>query len=336
MPSSLSSLLADKLGLSEDHAHRLLERLAHTIREHADATGVHVSGLGTFRDQDGTLTFEPADTLARQVNHRFEGLDAEPAASAPGDLSDRLLTPLVTGTRPDAPPDAPSLQAPEDPLSIPPVVWSPHSTAQETPTGASASSLTDESGPSSESDTDSPRRPTRPDRDRSAGPRIAAAILAALFLVGAGWLVLGQQGLVPPPQSVLSEQAETPSTAGPDETSRAAGPPADTADANPDTTTTATASDDTTAASDAPAHDQRWTLVVASRDTRTAAKEQADMFRVRLSDLSLPINIRTAETNNTTRHRVAVGDFSSREAALDAMDEHQSLLPEGVWLLRHE
>jgi hypothetical protein len=328
MPSSLSSLLADKLGLSEDHARRLLERLAHTIRDHADASGVHVSGLGTFRDQDGTLTFEPADRLARRVNHRFEGLDAEPAASAPDGASARFLTPLVTDTRPELPPDAPSLHAPEEPPSIPPAVWRPQSAAQETP-AAPASSTSEDSPPSSETDTAAQRRPSRPDRDRSAGPRIAAAVLAALFLLSAGWLVLGHQGLVPTPHSVLSEQTEPPPSSGPDETSRAARPPADTAD-------TTTASQDTTAAADTTAEAPRWALVVASRNTRAAAEDQADTFRVRLSNLSLPINIRTAETDNTTRHRVVVGDFSSKEAALEAMDEHQSVLPEGVWLLRLE
>lgn len=348
MPSSLSSLLADKLGLSEEHAHTLLERLAEAIRDHADETGVHVSGLGTFRRRDGALTFEPDDALAQRVNQRFEGLEPEasPAAlssASPADDAspqahppDALLTPRFTPLSAEAVPDSPSLHVLDETLPGPPAVWAPHPpTSKEGSQDAPARAPADEDGSTAGTSATSQRRPARPSRDRSTGPRIVAAALVVLFLLGAGWLILGQQGVVSTPQSVLLQQSEAPTTAESDETATPAPPTADTGD------TAASAPDDTTdtptgTSPDEPAADGRWTLVVASRDTRTAAEDQADTFRVRLADIPLPINIRTAETDNTTRHRVVVGDFSSRDAALEAMDEHQSLLPEGVWLLRLE
>ena len=346
MPSSLSSLLADKLGLSEEHAHTLLERLAEAIRDHADETGVHVSGLGTFRRHDETLTFEPEDALAQRVNQQFEGLapEAAPAApkpSAPAPDSPRaapignVLTPRLTVPPADDLPDASTLQVPEEDPPGPAAVWAPRTSSHEEDSSRTPEPPPSDDETSTEAERAPSRRPSgRPSRDRSLGPRIVAAVLVVVFLLGAGWLVLGQQGLVPAPQSVFTQQTDAPASAGPNDATAPASPSADTTD-----TASSTAVDTTDTLGTPPNASQadgRWALVVASRDTRPAAEDQADTFRVRLADISLPINIRTAETDNTTRHRVVVGNFSSRDAALEAMDEHQSLLPEGVWLLRLE
>ncbi len=342
MPSSLSSLLADTLGLSEEHAHTLLERLAQAIRDHADETGVHVSGLGTFRRRDGALTFEPEDDLAQRVNQRYEGLEAEAAPSPPPPAeADDSSSPAVPLFSPRFSPPPPSrltaplaLTALDESPPGPPAVWEPRpdgdadEDASDVPPSAPADapSAEDEAGTA----------PQRPARDRSTGPRVAAAVFVVLFLLGAGWLLLGQQGIVSTPQSVVSGESPPPTAESSEgAASSASSAPTDTAPAD-----TAAAADDTSgapgASSDEPPADARWGLVVASRDTRTAAEGQATTFRDRLADRALSVTIQTGEADNTTRHRVVVGDFSSRDAALEAMDEYDALLPEGVWLLRLE
>lgn len=349
MPSSLSSLLADKLDLSEEQAQELLERLSDAIRDHADATGVHVSGLGTFRQNDGTLTFEPAPSLARYVNQSFEGLPPEAASRlAPPDASEQtgaqaspsmadLLSPLLTRPSLDAAPDAFSLTRPADSVPAPVDVWTSLDDSPPHPEPEAASGANDASEGADDSSA-APTRPSRPRRGRRSGPRIAAAVLAALFLVGAGWLILGQQGVVPPPPSVLTSSTEAPTASNPGGPSESSPASTDTAATDDTTTDETTSPSDTNRAEETSPDDQasttQWALVVASRGSRSDAEDHLETYRSRLSDEDMSLDIRAAETDNGTRYRVAVGEFESRQAALEAMEEYQSQLPDGVWLLR--
>lgn len=81
MPS-LYTLIADELGISDAQAKKLLAAMLKEIRKRAE-TGVRLPDLGKFKEVDGQLHFEPSESLARAVNHRFEGLDEEDLASAP-------------------------------------------------------------------------------------------------------------------------------------------------------------------------------------------------------------------------------------------------------------
>lgn len=347
MSAPLSSLIADKLGLSEDHAESLLKRLAQEIRSHADENGIHVSGLGTFRDDEGTLTFEPVPSLAQAVNEDFEGLEPidaptapPPDAPEPAESGDRHMTlsPLAPPPQLDRRPEAFSLQS-SDASADQPEVWAPlnSSTAPSEP----EESVSDDEPAEEASQTPStPKtRTSRPQRDRSAGPRIAAGILVLLFLLGAGWLILGQQGLVSSPRSVFSEgegTATPPTEEQAEESSTADAATSDTSGASADTLQ---ADSDTTGATEAPSTAvpaARWTLVVASRTARADADAQADTYRSRFSGSELSVRIRTTETDNTTRHRVVLGEFDSKANALEAMETHRSRLPDGVWLLRIE
>lgn len=77
MPVSITPLLADRLDISEERAQSLLETMIRELRRRAESDSVRLPELGTFREEDGTLTFEPSSSLRRLVNHQYEGLSAE-------------------------------------------------------------------------------------------------------------------------------------------------------------------------------------------------------------------------------------------------------------------
>lgn len=77
MPRSITPLLAERLDISEKRAQSLLQSMLTELRNRADTDGVQLAELGTFRKDDGTLTFVPSSSLRRRVNHQFEGLSAE-------------------------------------------------------------------------------------------------------------------------------------------------------------------------------------------------------------------------------------------------------------------
>jgi len=90
MPRSIIPLLAERLDISEEQVRPLLTTMVEELRQRAASDGVQLSGLGTFREEDGTLTFQPSPTLQRRVNRPYEGLSAEslsPASEATSDAS---------------------------------------------------------------------------------------------------------------------------------------------------------------------------------------------------------------------------------------------------------
>ncbi|MFB6248635.1 MAG: SPOR domain-containing protein [Salinibacter sp.] len=83
MSDSIHALLADELDISDQKAEKLLLAMLREVRKRAQQGGVRLPDLGKFRVEDGELTFSPADSLARAVNHRFEGLQSEQLRGAP-------------------------------------------------------------------------------------------------------------------------------------------------------------------------------------------------------------------------------------------------------------
>ena len=77
MSVSITPLLADRLDISEEQAQSLLETMLRELRRRAESDNVRLPELGTFREEGGTLTFEPSPSLRRLVNHQYEGLSAE-------------------------------------------------------------------------------------------------------------------------------------------------------------------------------------------------------------------------------------------------------------------
>jgi hypothetical protein len=88
MSASIPSLLADELDTSPEKAQKLLLAMLREVKKRARHEGVRLPDLGTFREANGEITFEPSPSLARAVNQRFEGLESEDLGTAPSRESD--------------------------------------------------------------------------------------------------------------------------------------------------------------------------------------------------------------------------------------------------------
>ncbi len=84
MPTSIIPLLAERLDIPEDQVRPLLSNMVQELRQRAASDSVQLSGLGTFREDGGALTFDPSPALQRRVNRPYEGLSAESLSPAPG------------------------------------------------------------------------------------------------------------------------------------------------------------------------------------------------------------------------------------------------------------
>lgn len=182
MPKSIIPLLAERLDIPEDQARPLLNTMVEELRQRAKSDGVQLSGLGTFREDGGALTFHPSPALQRRVNRPYEGLSAESLSPAP-----------------DAEPEAPPAQDP----------------SEETESGASEADQ--ESPPAQDRPPAQPDADTRsPDSFT-----IISVVLSVLLLAGTGWFVVNQTSLLgptqtsPPPTATEtpSDQTGAPSTA---------------------------------------------------------------------------------------------------------------------------
>lgn len=77
---------------------------------------------------------------------------------------------------------------------------------------------------------------------------------------------------------------------------------------------------------------ERWSIIVASMSRREGAAQIAQEYRDQFSG-SLPVTIMTTETQQGNRYRVAVGQFSERSEAQQALDRYSNQLPSDAWLL---
>lgn len=82
-PDPITPLLAERLDISPDQTQALLQSMLQELKNRAASEGVHLSDLGTFQEEDGTLAFIPSPSLRRRVNHQFEGLSPEDLAGPP-------------------------------------------------------------------------------------------------------------------------------------------------------------------------------------------------------------------------------------------------------------
>lgn len=83
MSDSILSALSDELDVPPQQAKKLLIAMLREVRKRARREGVRLPEFGTFRESQGRITFEPSPSLARAVNHRFEGLQSEDLDTAP-------------------------------------------------------------------------------------------------------------------------------------------------------------------------------------------------------------------------------------------------------------
>lgn len=88
MPFDLEAEIARRLNVSRDAIGPVLEAVIERIRQQVSHYGyARLSGLGTFRSQDGTIAFEPDPGLSEDVNLRFAGLE-EVSVAAVGEGED--------------------------------------------------------------------------------------------------------------------------------------------------------------------------------------------------------------------------------------------------------
>lgn len=188
MPASITPLLADRLDISEERARSLLQTMLQELRRRTESDSVRFPELGTFREENGTLTFEPSPSLRRRVNHQYEGLSAE-----------ELMPPEPV---PEAEPADEEVE--EEPIpTLDPI--------DEDAPSEQASSAAYESEPS-------------PQGRTVDSFSIISIVLAVLLLLGVGWFVLDQTNVWSPSPNVAAEQGPgTSDTADADQTDRISG-----------------------------------------------------------------------------------------------------------------
>lgn len=295
MPVSITSLLADRLDISEERAQSLLQTLLQELRRRAETDGVRLPELGTFRVEDDTLTFEPSPSLRRRVNERYEGLSAEEA--------------LTTATEP-SPLGGPEEVSDEGTAEEPPDEESPPEAADEEPEPEPAGS---------------PEPQPAAEGSAMDSFTVVSLLLAFLFVLGAGWLVLDRTDFFSPSPSdrppVASEQSPSNQEAGvPTDTGTS--PAADTGAVGP--------TDDETNQTTTATTPRPWTIVVASRTSRTAAEATANEYTSRFDS----VEIVPGTIDDQTWYRVSVGRYASEAAAERVLNDQAADLPSGAWIHR--
>ncbi|PSQ98786.1 MAG: hypothetical protein BRD48_06005 [Bacteroidetes bacterium QS_9_68_14] len=187
---------------------------------------------------------------------------------------------------------------------------------------------------------ESERRATSSDGGSGTGGWLAA--LAVLLVVGlGGWFVLGQQGVVPGPVAVLQQgggSGNAPPGASPGASGNRSGAAAAADSAAADTAGSPSPADSATEvrAGRLDRAEGGWTVVVASETSRDTARRAAQQFAQQFQDQDYPIDILEATVDGTPRYRVVVGQFSSREAAAQPLQQDGGPFPQGAWALQVE
>lgn len=71
----LISLLVDKTGLDRDQVQEQLTELMNRIQQAAEeGKSFEIEGFGTFRMHEGSLQFEPSNTLQTEINNKYAGM----------------------------------------------------------------------------------------------------------------------------------------------------------------------------------------------------------------------------------------------------------------------
>jgi hypothetical protein len=309
MPNSMIPLLAERLDISEGRARSLLKTMVEELRRRATSDGVQLSGLGTFREEDGRLTFRPSPALRRRVNRPYEGLSAESLS----------------------PPTAPADDSPaSDDAETPPFLTRKSSDEAEDAREAGAP---DASSPSQADGEEAPgqdRSPTRPDAEERTPDSftVISLVLAVLFLAGVGWFMLNRTALWGPSQDTTPPTAtETPSDQAPGTPSGDAGRDSQTGASAPAEETSSGDPEDTLDVSEDTPDVQDWTVVVASSLSRSAARETADAYASQFDSVAVV----PGTVDNTTWHRVTIGRYTSEAAAERVLADRADALPPDAW-----
>lgn len=357
MSAPLHVLIAKRLEVSEDRAQDIVRTLLKELRERAADESVHLPQLGTFREEQGTLTFSPSPSLRRLVNQQYEGLQPETTSVSPGtdepeEEAAHVTAPADTDEPEERPPgeefaspeSEPDEEEPDqEKLDTSRIEEDDDSDVEAAPASEEEASVWSpaDSAPTPDESVEEDSREEEPKRRATASSidsfQFVIGILLFVFLIAAGWFVLRQTHVIPAWPGLSLEQAAP--SAGPDtamattENQRAAED--DTASTTaqqmrfPGTTPGEGSSRDAITPAEG-----GWTIVVASRSNRGVAETQLSQYESRFAETGLPVDIVSGSVGNSTRYRVAIGQYRSRDAAREALNEHASKLPDGAWILR--
>lgn len=239
----------------------------------------------------------------------------------------------------------------EDDLSLDDI---PSETETDASTADPDEATVSDEGPEKELETSSSESSAASSESSSEGtsalPRVLVTLLVLVLLGGGAWYILGQRGMVPPPGQTLS-QLTGPSASNQAASSaeqQAAGP-SGTSGAGTSEQDASSSSEVSEGASDSSADSPGgaaatgieptaggWTIVVASRADRAAATSLVDTYQQRFQNPRQPVDVVQGTVDNTTRYRVGVGQFSSRDAAEAFLKDNSDALPNGAWALALE
>ncbi|PSQ61076.1 MAG: hypothetical protein BRD27_03630 [Bacteroidetes bacterium QH_10_64_19] len=366
-PEPITPLLAERLDISPDRTEALLQSMLQELKNRAASEGVHLSDLGTFQDEDGTLAFIPSPSLRRRVNHQFEGLSpedlagppaAQPEADAPPSLRESseedtpALGPVEEGGHdeptetPDQPVDPGLEDAPTEPAAAEPGRVSDEDEESAEPSIPTLDPIEDEDdGDESEmpppGDADEPGGTTEeesPEEDEEeeevAGPlgsfSVIGSLLVLVVLVGIGWLVFSETDLWSSSQPAYkNSDPETTQTADSEGPNQSSDPEAsDDASGDDQPERHAGIPPGDDSGDAADMQTSAWTIVVASLSSRPNAEATAAKYEDRFNSAE----VMPATVDNRTRYRVAVGRYDSEAAAERALDANRSTMPSGAWI----
>ncbi|MFB6279407.1 MAG: SPOR domain-containing protein [Salinibacter sp.] len=116
-PEPITPLLAERLDISPNRTQALLQSMLQELKDRAASEGVHLSDLGTFQEDDGTLAFIPSPSLRRRVNHQFEGLSPEDLAGPPSARPEDDAPPSLRESSEEDDDTSPAEPSPAEPQS---------------------------------------------------------------------------------------------------------------------------------------------------------------------------------------------------------------------------
>ena len=338
MPTDLYEQLAAELGLSPAEAEEALRNLLRDVKDRArSGEEVSLEKLGTFSMEEGTLSFTPDPVIEKAVNYRHDHLAPLTVGDAPEETTSEEAPP------PPEPEPEPSVEPDEfipSEESEPEAVETPEeAVVAETPTGEpdDVADLSedwteelDEGGPPSQQHSSTEdlgqSEDSAPDTAQMVG-----LVAAIVFLVVLIWFVLGSQGIVTGP-GALFQSAPTPAATTADTVASA--PTSDTAEANAPPADTAGMQPATEPPPTIDRAEGGWTIVVASRIDPNEAKSLFEAYQQRFQGAGLPVDILTGTSGGQTRYRVTVGQYTTQQAAVTALEQLQDRLPDDAWPLR--
>ena len=267
-----------------------------------------------------------------------------------------------TGEAPEPEPSPPDAEP--EPAGEPEMTFDPEPTGETEPdfgSDAESEPVHPDAQPTTEVEVEPEvREPSPPEHEEnsgSSGARVMVGILVLLFLGGAAWYVLGQQGLVPSPRSTVAQLRPQVQSLSSDDlpligSSGQDASPADVQEATSSGSSDNSSSEEAGTEDDASSQTTRndaadatpssasqgltpseggWTIVAGSRADRSAAESMVEEYRSTFSGRDLRVGLLSGNVDGETRYRIGVGQFESRADAEQALKELENDLPDGAW-----